>query len=327
MSPDFRVLWGWDDVLVGLATVRRARRTVLACAQLMFEQLLMIGNAVCNPISRHYGYGRDTWRLPFDDTKAVYMIFYTGGILYAVGVASTKVAFLVFYIKLFPSGIFRWVALPLLVATVLHGLTFTFLFIFQCSPISYAWTQWDGTGQGKCLNFDLGAVMHAITNILLDLLIFALPIWQLWSLSLSKRKKVQVLSMFCVGFFVTLVSILRLWSMTSLGDTWNPTWDFVPFGYWSDLEFNVGIACICMPSLRVVLRRYFPRCGLTSTHRDGSVSGPDMAAARPVPVTLTQSSTGKVNGKSFRTSNRPVKGDGASDQVELCDYTAVAEPK
>ncbi|ETI26534.1 hypothetical protein G647_03311 [Cladophialophora carrionii CBS 160.54] len=182
MSPDFRVLWGWDDVLVGLAT------------------LLMIGNAVCNPISRHYGYGRDTWRLPFDDTRTVEMIFYIGGVLYAVGIASTKVAFLVFYIKLFSSRIFRWVAFPLLVATVLHGLTFTFLFIFQCSPVSYAWTQWDGTGQGKCLNFDLGAVMHAITNILLDLLIFALPIWQLWSLSLSKRKKFQVISMFCVGF-------------------------------------------------------------------------------------------------------------------------------
>ncbi|OQV03581.1 hypothetical protein CLAIMM_08606 isoform 1 [Cladophialophora immunda] len=287
----------------------------------------MIGNAICNPISRHYGYGRDTWRLPFDNTKTVEMIFYIGGILYAVGVASTKVAFLLFYLKLFPSKTLRWVAIPLLVATLIQGTTFTFLFIFQCSPISYAWTQWDGTGHGKCLNFDLGAVMHAITNILLDLLIFALPIWQLWSLSLSKKKKFQVMSMFCVGFFITLVSILRLWSMISIGDTWNPTWDFVPFGYWSDLEFNVGIACICMPSLRVVLRRYFPNFGLATTDRDReyALSGPNMAAA-PGPV--TQSSLGKANLKSFRSSTRRVTADDASDQVELCTYNVtVAELK
>jgi hypothetical protein len=111
--------------------------------------------------------------------------------------------------------------------------------------------------------------------------------------------------------------------------------DFVPFGYWSDLEFNVGIACICMPSLRVVLRRYFPTFGLASTHHEGSVSGPDMTAASAArPVTLTQSSvTGKMNLnmnltlKSFRSSTRHVKGDDASDQVELCEYNTVVEPK
>jgi hypothetical protein len=135
--------------------------------------------------------------LDADDSR---QIFYIGGILYAVGVACIKVAFLLFYLKLFPSQTLRWVAYPLLVITLIHGTTFTFLFIFQCSPISYAWTQWDGTGHGKCLNFDLGAVLHAATNILLDLLIFALPVTQLWNLNLSRKKKFQVMSMFGVGF-------------------------------------------------------------------------------------------------------------------------------
>src|ERR1700754_1106854 len=112
-------------------------------------------------------------------------MFFIGGITYALAVSATKAAFLLFYIKLFPSKTFRWVAFPLLTVTLLHGIIFTFLFIFQCSPISYAWAQWDGTGKGKCLSFDLGAVIHAVTNILLDMMIFALPIWQLWNLSLS----------------------------------------------------------------------------------------------------------------------------------------------
>jgi len=284
----------------------------------------MIGNTVSNPISRHYGYGQDAWRLPFDNTKTVEMIFYIGGILYAVGVASTKVAFLLFYLKLFPSQTVRWVAYPLLVITMIQGIAFTSLFIFQCSPISYAWTQWDGNGHGKCLNFDLGAVLHAGTNILLDFLIFALPVTQLWNLNLSRKKKFQVISMFGVGFFVTLVSILRLYSMIMIGHTRNPTWDLVPFGYWSDLEFNVGIACICMPSVRVVLRRYFPGCGITSTNRDTAGSGPDMNARR---VNLTESNTGR-NLTSFKSSTRHnVAKDDSSDQVELCTYNVAVETK
>ncbi|KAJ9629141.1 hypothetical protein H2204_008930 [Knufia peltigerae] len=297
LSRDFRTRWGWDDVVVAVAT------------------LLMIGNAICNPISRSFGYGRDTWRLPFDHTKTVEMLFYIGGILYAVGVSATKIAFLLFYIRLFPSPILRRVAFPLLAITLLHGLIFTFLFIFQCSPVSYAWTQWDGTGKGMCLDFDLGAVLHAITNILLDFLIFALPITQLWKLNLSHKKKIQVLSMFCVGFFVTLVSILRLWSLIKLNNTWNPTWDFVPLGYFSDLEFNVGIACICMPSVRVVLRRYFPGCGISTTNRERTASDHDIQARR---VNLTDTSNGK-NFKSF-ISSRHVARDDSSDQVELCEY-------
>ena len=91
-------------------------------------------------------------------------------------------------------------AFPLIAICCLHGIIFTFLFIFQCSPISYTWTQWDGTGKGSCLDFDVGAVIHAVSNILLDFLIFALPMSQLWKLNLSRKKKFQVLVMFGVGF-------------------------------------------------------------------------------------------------------------------------------
>lgn len=60
--------------------------------------------------------------------------------------------------------------------------------------------QWDGVADGKCLNFDLGAVIHAIINILLDVAIFALPLTQLWGLNLSRKKKIHVMLMFSVGF-------------------------------------------------------------------------------------------------------------------------------
>ncbi|KAK5054548.1 hypothetical protein LTR84_001439 [Exophiala bonariae] len=256
-------IWGWDDIATGLATI------------------VMIGNAVCNPISRRFGYGKDIWRIPFSDTNEVLKVFFIGGVFYTIGVALIKIAFLCFYLKLFPSRAFRKVAYPLLGICFVYGIVFTFLFIFQCSPVSYTWMQWDGEADGKCLNFDLGAVIHAIINI-----------------------------------FVTLVSILRLYSMVQLDGSMNQTWDFIPFGYFTDLEFNVGIACICMPSIRVVLRRYFPNCGLATTEGSSMIGPSNQQAPRLV----------KISGKNLsRSTNHRATADTSSDRVELYPYNRAQE--
>lgn len=39
----------------------------------------------------------------------------------------------------------------------------------------------------------------------------------------------------------------------------NPTWDQYGVANWSTVEINVGIICACMPAMRLVLVRCFPR--------------------------------------------------------------------
>jgi len=39
----------------------------------------------------------------------------------------------------------------------------------------------------------------------------------------------------------------------------NPTWDQAPIIHWSNIELGVGVICICMPSIRIVLFRLFPK--------------------------------------------------------------------
>lgn len=66
---------------------------------------------------------------------------------------------------------------------------------------------------------------------------------------------------------VTIVSILRLRSLLKFGsDSTNPTWEFFDIGIWSTVEINVGIICACLPSLRLLLVRMFPKL-LGTTHR------------------------------------------------------------
>jgi hypothetical protein len=65
---------------------------------------------------------------------------------------------------------------------------------------------------------------------------------------------------------VTIVSILRLQSLVHFANSSNPTWDNLPVSQWSTIEINIGIICACMPSLRVLLVRLFPKLLGTTQH-------------------------------------------------------------
>lgn len=58
---------------------------------------------------------------------------------------------------------------------------------------------------------------------------------------------------------VTIVSILRLQSLVTWGNSKNPTYEEWAIVYWSTIEVNVGMICTCLPTLRLVLVRIFPR--------------------------------------------------------------------
>lgn len=57
----------------------------------------------------------------------------------------------------------------------------------------------------------------------LDVLTLSLPLPQLWAMQLNKRKKFWLMLMFCVGFLVTIISILRLQVLIQFGDSFNLT--------------------------------------------------------------------------------------------------------
>lgn len=94
---------------------------------------------------------------------------------------------------------------------------------------------------------------------------------------------------------MTVVSILRLQSLVKFGaDSLNPTREFFDVALWSDIEINVGIICACMPSLRLLLVRLFPKY-LSSTRQyngkygSGPKSNTERVASRRYGTTTSSS--------------------------------------
>ncbi|KAF3768073.1 hypothetical protein M406DRAFT_355824 [Cryphonectria parasitica EP155] len=172
---------------------------------------------------------------------------------------------LFFYLKIFPKRTVRLLLWATIGYNAIWGVAFILIAVFQCQPIDYYWTNWDGEHTGTCINANSLGWANAITSIALDIWMVAIPLFQLRDLQLHFKKKIGVGIMFCTGTFVTVISIVRLQTLITFANSSNPTWDNLRVSQWSTIEVNVGIMCACMPALRLILVKIFPR--LTSTRR------------------------------------------------------------
>jgi hypothetical protein len=145
------------------------------------------------------GLGRDVWTVSFDHVTNFVRYLYALEILYFLQVALLKLTLLFFFLRIFPKLLIRRLLWATIAFNVLWGTSFIIVAIFQCQPISYYWDKWDGTGSGKCVDINGLAWTNAIISILLDIWMLALPLYEVFHLQLTWRKKLSVAVMFCVG--------------------------------------------------------------------------------------------------------------------------------
>ncbi|KAL7627957.1 hypothetical protein AAE478_002153 [Parahypoxylon ruwenzoriense] len=194
-----------------------------------------------------------------DSVMCVVMLYYYDEIIYVTALALTKISILFFYLKVFPKRSFRIITWVLIAVNLVYAIIYDFLLILQCDPVSGAWRSWDGEFASKCISINVLGWSAAAINIALDIAVIVLPLPELFRLSLSLRKRLQIIAMFTVGFFITIVSIVRLYSLIRFGTTKNLTQDYVETGYWSTIEVPVGIICACMPAVRSLFSLALPR--------------------------------------------------------------------
>ncbi|KAI1800512.1 hypothetical protein F4811DRAFT_25640 [Daldinia bambusicola] len=244
--------WGYDDSVM--------------CVVMALE-IALAGLSI--PLTEN-GLGLDMWFVPHDHVTNVLRLYYFDELIYITSLALTKISILIFYLKVFPKRSFRLTAYGLIVVNLLYALTWDFLLIFQCRPIRGAWLQWDGETETQCISINVLGWSAAAVNIALDLAVIILPLPELFALSLSLRKRLQIVAMFAVGFFITIVSIVRLYSLIRFGTTQNLTQDYVETGYWSTIEVPVGIICACMPAVRSLFSLALPKIFGTTRAAVGS---------------------------------------------------------
>ena len=223
------------------------------------------------------GLGQDIWTVPFENITKILKVYYFDEDLYLTCLPLVKISMLLFYLRIFPQRWFRIACFVTMAACVGYAIAFLLVSVFQCRPIPMAWENWHGEMRGVCNDINAQGWTSAAINVVLDIIVLGLPLPVIAKLQLNKRKKALFSLMFCVGFLVTIISILRLQVLASFGGS-NFTCKFlrsshsqgpVPLtshqggyravGYWSTTETDLAIICACMPGIRALIMTVWPR--------------------------------------------------------------------
>lgn len=187
--------------------IRFGYKLLLARTDLGLDDWLVLGTlfvALPSPVifaqgATKYGLGRDTWTLTPEQVSSSLKYFYATACIYFCAVMMSKLAFIAFYIRIFPARNIQRLLWGTFIFTALWGIVYVLIAIFQCTPIKHFWTQWDGLHEGKCVSRNAISWSNAALNIALDVWILAIPMWQVRKLQLHWKKKIGVAFMFLIG--------------------------------------------------------------------------------------------------------------------------------
>ncbi|KAL8407429.1 hypothetical protein RB594_006311 [Gaeumannomyces avenae] len=256
------------------------------------------------------GLGRDQWTLSPQQINDFSYWLYVMEPIYLATIWCIKTSFLYLFIRLFATGQserfcvrghlkLRHALWGTAIANTLCISSFIITFIFQCTPISFTWTKWQGHAVGTCVNVNAVICAHGALGITFDLWILYMPMSQMSSMNLPGRKKLQVGLMLGIGAIATLASFLRLQGIVTYAASPNATRENYGGTAWSLVEISIGIICTCLPATRLLIIRVIP----DAWHRiQGKPPRPPSAQTH---ATLRPTSTFRPTSVTQPTSGQP----------------------
>jgi hypothetical protein len=194
----------------------------------------------------------------------VFVTFTVAQPVWGLATTAVKLSIIHLYMNMFPSPKFRRVCYATMTVTTLYFLSVIVETFAFCKPVQFTW---DKTVNGSCAkNANIGYIIAALSNLLIDVVVVAMPIPIVWSLRMPIKKKRGIIGIFSMGAMICILSILRTVNVTQI--------DFPDFHHyihsleiWSAIEPTLGIIVACMPVLRPAFTRISKSPLLLWSHR------------------------------------------------------------
>ncbi|KAB8290819.1 hypothetical protein EYC80_008456 [Monilinia laxa] len=156
--------------------------------------------------------------------------------LSTIGLGFTKASILILYMNIFRGYTFHFASQSIMALVITWSVSFFFANLFTCYPIT---PFVEPFYNHKCMRaLDMWYAM-SVSDILVDIMILALPVPMVWQLKLRLKQKVGVLLMFLLGRLY-VPSVLRCTDYTS------------PVFFWANIELSSAILCVSLPTYRPI---------------------------------------------------------------------------
>lgn len=149
-----------------------------------------------------YGTGRHHADLDLPDIKRAIKYWWFCFLFYALTMITSKLSVGVFLLRITVKKVHIWIIYFAMFASLLAGVLFFFVSLFQCWPISHFWEQWDPSAEGKCMKVDVIVALsylYTVFSIASDFTFAILPAFLVWGLQLGKRTKMALIPLLAMG--------------------------------------------------------------------------------------------------------------------------------
>lgn len=158
----------------------------------------------------------------------------------------------------------KWIVYISVFMSILTGIIFFFVTLFQCQPIDYFWNREEGQ-QGTCVPADviIGlAFLYSSINVIVDFAFALLPFFLVWKLQLDKRTKITLIPILGMGCIASSALVVRLGYLMNFRDP-DFLWATVDIAIWSTVEQGLAITAGSLATLRPLLKAVMSKLGIT----------------------------------------------------------------
>lgn len=113
-----------------------------------------------------------------------------------------KFSIAIFLLRIAVARVHRIIIWVTLGVIEIYGAVYFFLFVLQCIPSNYFWTQYTGATEGKCMDAQItvnATYAYSAVSCAADWTLAIIPIFIIWELKMNARTKVSVALILAFG--------------------------------------------------------------------------------------------------------------------------------
>ncbi|OLN97953.1 hypothetical protein CCHL11_02548 [Colletotrichum chlorophyti] len=238
---------GWDDFFVTLVMISISVGSIGTC------------------VATDYGLGEHLILMSTQRLSEYLRVFYICNTTLPMSTTFIKIAILLQYLRTFEKGTkSRTVTIVVLIITAMWGFAYMFLACIPAIPVKAYW-DWNVDARGR---WGFGShtaeelirtyESHAASNMVLDFIIFAIPLPLYFSSEANKKSRKSVLGLFLLG---SVVLMLSAWRLANLIDSRAGTYPTLDVTWYAPtpmalaiLEIDIAAICASLPVFWPVLQ-------------------------------------------------------------------------
>lgn len=166
--------------------------------------------------------------------------------------------------------------------TILFGIVYFFLVLFQCTPISEFWVNHPASGKCIAKGPTLGLTYSlAAVNAMADWVLGILPFFIVRGMNMDFKTKMSVIAILAFAAVGSTGTIVRMFYLHTLLDGPDFLYATTDVAIWSTVEPGIGITAASIATLRPLVRAMLVKSGYSSSARASQGDHP-FAIASPL---------------------------------------------